>query len=76
MEEDRFNTNKQKENLIYAGGLILSGIINIIFWFSLPGILADSISEDIPFIFLGGFAAAGSFIALLVHFLMYRNTNN
>jgi len=28
---------------------------------------------DGPFIFLGGFAVAGSFIGLLVHYLMYRN---
>jgi hypothetical protein len=72
--EDRFNVNKRKENLIYLGGFIITGIINIAFWISLPGIIRDSMTGDGPFIFLAGFAAAGSFIALLVHYLMFRNT--
>jgi hypothetical protein len=71
--EDRFKVNKGKENLIYLGGFILSGIINIAFWTSLPSIIQDSAEGDTPFIILGGFAAAGSFIGLLVHYLMYRN---
>ena len=71
--EDRFEVNKRKENLIYLGGFIFSGVINIAFWISLPGIIRDSVPGDGPFIFLGGFAAAGSFIALVVHYLMFRN---
>jgi len=71
--EDRFKVNKRKENLIYLAGFLFSGIINIAFWVSLPGIIRECIPGDEPFIFLGGFAAAGSFIALLVHYLMFRN---
>ena len=70
--EDRFGVNKRKENLIYLGGFIFSGVINIAFWISLPQIIRDSMPGDGPFIFLGGFAAAGSFVALLVHYLMFR----
>ena len=71
--EDRFKVNKRKENLIYLAGFLFSGIINIAFWISLPGIIRECIPGDEPFIFLGGFAAAGSFIALLVHYLMFRD---
>jgi hypothetical protein len=71
--EDRFKINKRKENLIYLGVFIVSGVINIAFWTSLPSIISESVEGDGPFIFLGGFAAAGSFIALLVHYLMFRN---
>jgi len=71
--EDRFKVNKRKENLIYLAGFLFSGIINIAFWVSLPGIIRECIPGDEPFIFLGGFAAAGSFIALLVHYLMFRD---
>jgi hypothetical protein len=71
--EDKFKVNKRKENLIYLGGFIFSGVINIVFWISLPSIIRESVEGDAPFIFLGGFAAAGSFIALLVHYLMFRN---
>lgn len=71
--EDRFKVNKRKENLIYLAGFLFSGIINIAFWVSLPGIIRECIPGDKPFIFLGGFAAAGSFIALLVHYLMFRD---
>ena len=56
--EDRFGVNKRKENLIYLGGFIFSGVINRAFWISLPGIIRDSMPGDGPFIFLGGFAAA------------------
>ena len=71
--EDRFKVNKRKENLIYLAGFLFSCIINIAFWVSLPGIIRECIPGDEPFIFLGGFAAAGSFIALLVHYLMFRD---
>ena len=71
--EDKFKVDKQKENLIYLGGFIFSGVINIAFWISLPDIIRECVPGDQPFIFLGGFAAAGSFIALLVHYLMFRN---
>lgn len=71
--EDRFKVNKRKENLIYLGGFLFSGVINIAFWVSLPGIIQESVEGDGPFIFLGGFAVAGSFIGLLVHYLMFRN---
>ena len=72
--EDRFKVNKRKENLIYLCGFIISGVINIAFWTSLPSIIHESVEGDGPFIFLGGFAAAGSFIGLVVHYLMFRNT--
>ena len=71
--EDKFKVDKQKENLIYLGGFIFSGVFNIAFWISLPDIIRECVPGDEPFIFLGGFAAAGSFIALLVHYLMFRN---
>ena len=71
--EDKFKIDKQKENRIYLLCFLFSGIINIAFWISLPGIIRDSIPGDGPFIFLGGFAAAGSFIGLLVHYIMFRN---
>jgi hypothetical protein len=73
MEEDRFKINKQRENMIYLACFLFSGFINIAFWISLPGIIRECIPGDEPFIFLGGFAAAGSFIGLLVHYLMFRN---
>ena len=71
--EDKFKVDKQKENLIYLGGFIFSGVINIAFWISLPDIIRECVPGDEPFIFLGGFAAAGSFIGLLVHYLMFRD---
>lgn len=71
--EERFKVNKRKENMIYLACFLLSGFINIAFWISLPGIIRDSIPGDGIFILLGGFAAAGSFIGLLVHYLMFRN---
>jgi hypothetical protein len=71
--EDKFKVDKQKENLIYLGGFIFSGVINIAFWISLPDIIRECVPGDEPFIFLGGFAAAGSFIALLVHYLMFKD---
>jgi hypothetical protein len=71
--EDKFKVDKQKENLIYLGGFIFSGVINIAFWISLPDIIRECVPGDEPFIFLGGFAAAGSFIALLVHYLMFND---
>jgi len=71
--EDRFKVNKRKEKLMYLAGFLFSGIINIIFWFSFPSILSESLPEDLPFIYLGGFAAVGSFIALIIHYIMYSN---
>ncbi len=67
--EDRFKVNKRKENLIYLVGFIFSGVINVY----LPSIIQESVEGDGIFIALGGFAVAGSFIALLVHYLMFRN---
>jgi len=71
--EDRFKINKRRENMIYLACFLLSGTINIAFWISLPGIIADTPSEDVPFIFLAGFAAAGSIVGLTIHYLMFRN---
>ena len=71
--EDRFKINKRRENLIYLGGFIISGVINIAFWTSLPSIISESVEGDGLFICLAGFGAAGSFIALVVHYLMFRN---
>ena len=71
--EDKFGVNKRRENLIYLGGFIFSLFMNIAFWISLPGIIRDCIPGDKPFIFLGGFAVTGGFIALIVHYLMFRN---
>jgi hypothetical protein len=71
--EDKFKVDKQKENMIYLAGFLFSGLINIAFWVSLPGIIRDSMPGDGPFIFLGGLAVAGSFIGLLVHYLMFRD---
>lgn len=71
--EDKFKVDKQKENQIYLLCFLFSGFINAAFWISLPGIIRESVPGDGPFIFLGGFAAAGSFIGLLVHYLMFRN---
>lgn len=72
--EDRFKVNKKRENLIYLVCFILSGVINVAFWISLPSIIADSVEGDGLFIFLAGFAAAGSFIGLTIHYIMFRNT--
>jgi hypothetical protein len=72
--EDRFKVNKRRGNLGYLAGFIFSGVINVAFWVSLPEIIQDSVEGDGIFIALGGFAAAGSFIALLVHYLMFRKT--
>lgn len=71
--EDRFKVNKRKENLIYLAGFIFSGLLNILFWTSLPSIIQGSMEGDGPFIFLGGFAVAASFIGLLIHYLIFRN---
>ena len=70
--EDRFKINKQRENMIYLICFLFSGTINIAFWISLPDIIAEAIPEDVPFIWLGGFAAAGSLIGLTIHYLMFR----
>ena len=71
--EDRFKINTRKENLIYLICFLFSGIINIAFWISLPDIIDNAIPGDGIFIFLAGFAAAGSFIGLLVHYILFRN---
>ena len=68
--ENRFD-NVKKEMLLYKLGFAFVGFINIAFWFSLPDILDQAIDEDIPFIWLGAFSAAGSLIALVIHFIMY-----
>lgn len=70
---DKFNVNKGKENLIYLGGFIFTGIINIAFWSQFSNILNDSVKEDVPFIWLGAFSVSASFIALVVHYLMFRD---
>ena len=71
--EDRFKINKRRENMIYLACFLLSGTINTAFWISLPGIIADSQPGDGLYIFLAGFAAAGSLIGLTIHYLMFRN---
>ena len=70
--------------MIYLAVFLFSGLINIAFWISLPGIIRECIPGDEPFIFLGGFADSHSdwfsarseswkLIGLLVHYLMFRD---
>jgi prolipoprotein diacylglyceryltransferase len=68
--ESKFD-NVKKEMQLYIAGFIFIGFINAAFWFSLPDILDEAMDEDIPFIWLGGFAAAGSLIGLIIHFIIY-----
>ena len=68
--ENRFD-NTRKEMQLYIAGFVFELIINIAFFTSLPDILDEAIEEDIPFIWLAGFAAAGSLIALVIHFIIY-----
>lgn len=72
--EERFKVNKRKENLIYLACFLFSGLINLAFWTSLPDIIDGSVEGDAPFIFLAGVAAAGSFIGITIHYLMFRNS--
>ena len=68
--ENKFD-NVKKEMRLYIAGFVFELIINIAFFSSLPDIIDGAIEEDIPFIWLGGFAAAGSLIALIIHFIIY-----
>jgi hypothetical protein len=68
--ENKFD-NVKKEMRLYIAGFVFELIINIAFFSSLPDIIDQAIEEDIPFIWLGGFAAAGSLIALVIHFIIY-----
>ena len=68
--ESKFD-NVKKEMILYKLGFAFVGIINVAFWFSLPDIINEAIEEDIPFIWLAGFSAAGSLIALFIHYLIY-----
>lgn len=68
--ENRFD-NVKKEMRLYIAGFIFELIINIAFFTSLPDIINEASEEDIPFIWLGGFAAASSLIALVIHFIIY-----
>lgn len=71
--DERFKINRRRENRIYLACFLLSGIINVAFWFSLPGIIRDCYPGDEPFIVLAGLAAAGSLIGLTIHWWGYRN---
>ena len=74
--ENEFD-NVKREMQLYIVGFVFVGVITGAFWFSLPAILNESVEEDIPFIWLAGFAAAGSLIALIIHFIIYlRVTKN
>ncbi len=68
--ESKFD-NTRKEMQLYIAGFVFELIINVAFFTSLPDIINEASEEDIPFIWLGGFAAAGSLIGLVIHFIMY-----
>jgi prolipoprotein diacylglyceryltransferase len=68
--ESKFD-NTRKEMQLYIAGFVFELIINVAFFSSLPDIINEASEEDIPFIWLGGFAAAGSLIGLVIHFIMY-----
>jgi len=68
--ESKFD-NVRKEMQLYIAGFVFVGIINGAFFISLPDIINESRKEDMPFIWLAGFAAAGSLIGLVIHFIIY-----
>ena len=68
--ESKFD-NTRKEMQLYIAGFVFELIINVAFFSSLPDIINEASEEDIPFIWLGGFAAAGSLIGLVIHFIIY-----
>jgi heme/copper-type cytochrome/quinol oxidase subunit 4 len=68
--ESKFD-NVKKEMQLYIVGFVFELIINVAFFTSLPDIINESSEEDMPFIWLAGFAAIGSLIALIIHFIMY-----
>jgi hypothetical protein len=67
--ENRFD-NVKKEMQLYKAGFIFVGFINVMFWKDFSEMWNDS-SNDKLFVFLGGFAAIGSLIALFIHYLIY-----
>lgn len=74
--ESKFD-NVRKEMQLYIAGFVFELIINVAFFSSLPGIINEASEEDMPFIWLAGFAAAGSLIGLVIHFIIYlRATKN
>ncbi len=68
--ESKFD-NVRKEMQLYIAGFVFELIINVAFFTSLPDIINEASEEDMPFIWLAGFAAAGSLIALVIHFIIY-----
>jgi hypothetical protein len=68
--ESKFD-NVKKEMQLYIAGFVFELIINVAFFTSLPDIINEASEEDMPFIWLAGFAAIGSLIALIIHFIMY-----
>ena len=67
--ENRFD-NVKKEMRLYKAGFIFVGFINIMFWKDFSGMWNDE-GNDKLFVFLGGFSAIGSLIALFIHYLIY-----
>jgi hypothetical protein len=68
--ESKFD-NTRKEMQLYIAGFVFELIINVAFFSSLPDIINEASEEDMPFIWLAGFAAAGSLIGLVIHFIIY-----
>ena len=67
--ESKFD-NVKKEMQLYRAGFIFVGFINVMFWKDFSEMWNDS-ENDKLFVFLGAFAAAGSLIALFIHYLIY-----
>jgi hypothetical protein len=67
--ESKFD-NVRKEMQIYIAGFIFVGFINVMFWKDFSEMWNDPINNKL-FVFLGAFAAAGSLIGLVIHFIMY-----
>jgi hypothetical protein len=68
--ESKFD-NVKKEMQLYIAGFVFELIINVAFFTSLPDIINEASEEDMPFIWLAGFAAIGSLIGLVIHFIIY-----
>lgn len=68
--ESKFD-NVKREMQLYIAGFVFELIINVAFFSSLPDIINEASEEDMPFIWLAGFAAAGSLIGLVIHFIIY-----
>jgi len=73
MEDKNKFDNEPKEYRNYILGFLFSGILNIAFWSKFSDMYNNPDSpEDVKFIVIGGVVIAASFIALLVHMLIYR----